>query len=125
MHEHSDVAARLPALSLERARLFYRDKLGWNSTKKGPAVFVTDVETTGFRCSNRPAFRRAVTLSWHGRLTTLRRQSRNCGRAAWYSKSTICQALRLLTALPRSRAITRVVAAAKGPRGSETAREIC
>jgi catechol 2,3-dioxygenase-like lactoylglutathione lyase family enzyme len=45
MLEHSDVAARLPAQSLERARLFYRDKLGLEPNEERPGGL-------RYRCGN-------------------------------------------------------------------------
>ena len=126
MLERSDVAARLPAQNLKRAKAFYADKLGLTLARKGLVAFVIDVETAGSRYSSPPAGHLEPTLSRRGRSTISRQWSRNCEGVEWFSRNMICPALRPLTALLRWKATTRVAAvSAREPPGSAIARGMC
>jgi catechol 2,3-dioxygenase-like lactoylglutathione lyase family enzyme len=86
----SDVATRLPAGDLARARAFYRDKLGLEPVEERPgglkyrcgggtfALFTSAGGPSGTH----------TQMGWEW--TTWTRPSRRFGRGAWSSSSTIC-----------------------------------
>src|SRR5882724_6649349 len=72
MLEHSDVAARLPAQDLKRAKAFYADKLGLTPSEARPDGLRYRSGNgwfSLFESSGRPL---EPTLSWRGRSTTSR-----------------------------------------------------
>jgi catechol 2,3-dioxygenase-like lactoylglutathione lyase family enzyme len=66
MLKNGNVAARLPAQDLKRAKAFYADKLDLTPAKRGRAGFATNVEAALSHYSNRPALHRGriPKLAW-------------------------------------------------------------
>jgi catechol 2,3-dioxygenase-like lactoylglutathione lyase family enzyme len=92
MLEDGEVAARLPARDLERARAFYAEKLGLEPVEERPGGL-------RYRCGNSyfAVFQSAgaasgthTQMGW-GRLPTSRRPSERCVPAGWCSRNTICR----------------------------------
>jgi len=68
----SNVATRLPAQDLERARKFYVEKLGLEPIEERPGGLKYRVGTDISRCLNQRALLPVNTRKWHGRLMILR-----------------------------------------------------
>jgi catechol 2,3-dioxygenase-like lactoylglutathione lyase family enzyme len=72
MLEDNNVAARIPAQDLQRARSFYSSKLGLDPVEERPGASFTDVEVATLPCTNRLVCLRVRTRKWHGRSMILR-----------------------------------------------------
>ena len=82
MLEHSDVAIRLPVQDLERARLFYAEKLGLEPVEERPGDFSIDAEAGPLPCSSPAALPLVTTHRWGGRSKTCGQRSKPCELAA-------------------------------------------
>ena len=78
----SNVASRIPARDLRRARSFYAEKLGLEPVEERPGGFVTGAVMASSRSSDPPRPLLEITRRWRGRSTTSRRQSRSFASAA-------------------------------------------
>ena len=78
----SNVASRIPAQDLRRARSFYADKLGLEPSRSGLEGFVTGAVMASSRSSNPLGPLMEITRRWRERSTTSRRQSRSFASAA-------------------------------------------
>ena len=79
----SNVASRIPAQDLGRARSFYAEKLGLEPVEERPGgLRYRCGVTASSRSSNPPGPLLEITRRWRGRSTTSRRQSRNFAGAA-------------------------------------------
>src|SRR5215472_11981323 len=66
MLKNSNVSRRIPAQDRERARTFYRDKLGLTALEKGLAVSAIAAEADFSLCSSRPTKLPAAIPRWRG-----------------------------------------------------------
>jgi catechol 2,3-dioxygenase-like lactoylglutathione lyase family enzyme len=73
MLAESDVATRLPAQDLSRARKFYSEKLGLEPVEERPGAFVIGAAIISLLCSNPQERHRAVIPRWDGRFLILKR----------------------------------------------------
>jgi catechol-2,3-dioxygenase len=94
MLKESNVATRLPAQNLNRARKFYSDKLGLEPIEQRPGGLRYQSGNNFFVVFESAGEASGSTPRWAGRLMISKRLWQYLRRVAWFSKNTICQALR-------------------------------
>src|SRR6266566_1172858 len=88
----SNVASRIPAQDLRRARSFYAEKLGLEPAEERPGGLRYRCGDGEFALFESSAPHPASSRRWPGRSKTSRRRSRRCEAAASCSRITTCRA---------------------------------
>ena len=125
MLQDSDVATRLPAQDLERARAFYADKLGLEPIEERPGGLRYQCGSGRFSLFESAGAPSGDYTQMAWEVDDIEAVVRSCGAAALSSRSSTSPAFGRWTASPRWRGTTRRPASASWPPGSGTARGTC